>query len=1024
MTEKIERIIKEAFDNSEDIDNTVTEFTTYIAEQYAEMGTDAARILIDDFFYVLEKYYKKHRDIIACFSNRMAIKILQTDNEKVLEIYSKYSDDIRKWAGKNSLVYASAMYLQGVFSRYYNKDYERAMSCLQKSFEIRLKKLGRKDMLTNYALKEIGKTYECSFNVNRAMFSYFTVIQNCNRTTVEEKELVYWSMLHYSNILCVKSEYDRAYELLSNMISDIEINEGAYTDLLVGHAYHMMSLINIDSGALIEAEKNILKAIDVCKKNDIESSQKYLVTYVLILDGLGKETEAEEQRTRLLNELCLDKIYDRETSLMLRFNKLQYYGKNMSAEEFFKEIYPMVNEIEEIKNSLLAVRIYVQAVNAWIRLEPTEDEDIRSIAFLLTKLERMVVTACGVQSIMYALFLFQKALFKAYLKRYKDAYKAIKQSLEIQIKTVKTGGHVDFYIPSVNIAAVCSMHLNRYDEIESLLKSATLVMNNIINEASKSIDYDAAYKYIRKSNLFTSLFINVFDKINDAVVVERQYDVILNTKLPFDIYSKLKKHHLNDPAYARIKEIDKKLAITKIEGIFRGTNVDASELINEKNNELRNIPTKIENESEVVNCKDIFEKMPLNSFVVEYIEYSKFPTKELFFDVMKYENDFRAQYAVFILSKNISGECRIERIEDLQTYDDIMTLVYVSQNAKNEEDEVFANDCLDEMLLQPLGHYIETYDTMYIAPDGDLNKLSFGTMKYKDKILEEWITIVYINSSRNLKEDKLIDLSSADACIIGNPSFELEATYDTVDIFNWRNDKGELCELPASEVEAQRIAYLTNGTLFVKEKANKKNFLQNANKTILHICSHGYCEDTYERINDPLLASGIYFAGYNNWLKEKKIEEEYGNGFVSAEEISMLDLSNNELAVFSSCSSGLGTINFAEGTYGLRTAIKLAGGKRCIVSVWRVNDFACAVLMEKFYELLFENAPSVALRKAKLYLKQVTVEELREKGWSEKSVVERMGLSKPFVDDIFSKSGKYCPFEDKIFWGGFIFHIN
>ena len=154
MTDKIEKIIKEAFDNSENIDNTVTEFTTYIAEQYSEMGTDAARILIDDFFYVLEKHYKKQRDIIACFSNRMAIKILQVDNEKVLEIYLKYSDDIRKWAGKNSLVYASAMYLQGVFSRYYNKDYEHAMSCLQKSFEIRLKKLGRKDMLTNYALKE------------------------------------------------------------------------------------------------------------------------------------------------------------------------------------------------------------------------------------------------------------------------------------------------------------------------------------------------------------------------------------------------------------------------------------------------------------------------------------------------------------------------------------------------------------------------------------------------------------------------------------------------------------------------------------------------------------------------------------------------------------------------------------------------------------------------------------------------------------------------------------------------------
>ena len=137
-----------------------------------------------------------------------------------------------------------------------------------------------------------------------------------------------------------------------------------------------------------------------------------------------------------------------------------------------------------------------------------------------------------------------------------------------------------------------------------------------------------------------------------------------------------------------------------------------------------------------------------------------------------------------------------------------------------------------------------------------------------------------------------------------------------------------------------------------------------------------------------------------------------------------MDLSKNDMAVFSSCSSGLGTINFSDGIYGIRTALKLAGSKRCIVSIWRVNDFASAVFMNLFYRYLQDNEPSQALRKAKISLRNITVKELREDGWNESTVVERMGLSKPFIDDIFSKEDTYKPFDKKAFWGSFIYHLN
>jgi CHAT domain-containing protein/Flp pilus assembly protein TadD len=185
--------------------------------------------------------------------------------------------------------------------------------------------------------------------------------------------------------------------------------------------------------------------------------------------------------------------------------------------------------------------------------------------------------------------------------------------------------------------------------------------------------------------------------------------------------------------------------------------------------------------------------------------------------------------------------------------------------------------------------------------------------------------------------------------------------------------------LPASAAEASAVSQLLNGTdygqvkQYLRGEALEEVFKQVRSPRILHIATHGFFPaerseigaeerpidlgsgnaavvgiSLLERTGNPLLQSGLVLAGANT-LGEKQAQQ-VDDGWVTAEEIGLMELQGTELVVLSACGSGLGAVSAGEGVYGLRRAFQQAGAQTIISTLFEVPDKEAGQIMRSFYE--------------------------------------------------------------------------
>jgi len=150
--------------------------------------------------------------------------------------------------------------------------------------------------------------------------------------------------------------------------------------------------------------------------------------------------------------------------------------------------------------------------------------------------------------------------------------------------------------------------------------------------------------------------------------------------------------------------------------------------------------------------------------------------------------------------------------------------------------------------------------------------------------------------------------------------------------------------------EAAAVGEALPGTLVLggAEATRARLLKEAAGAELLHVASHGRFDE-----EAPLLSA-----------------LELADGELPLVQVLGLKL-KAELVILSSCESGLGQLDGADGVLGLQAAFLLAGARRVIASLWRVSDLGSALLMKHVARRLAKGEPpEAALRGGQLEVRR------------------------------------------------------
>ncbi len=198
-----------------------------------------------------------------------------------------------------------------------------------------------------------------------------------------------------------------------------------------------------------------------------------------------------------------------------------------------------------------------------------------------------------------------------------------------------------------------------------------------------------------------------------------------------------------------------------------------------------------------------------------------------------------------------------------------------------------------------------------------------------------------------------------------------------------------LTDLPGSRQEVEAICRLFSKSEKLLGADASELKLESLAKTgrlkefdILHLASHGIIDDRIP-MNSALMLTQVDLPdALTQALAGKKVYE----GKVTARQIRQDWKLNAQLVTLSACQTGLGKYSAGEGFLGFSQSLFFAGSQNVVLSLWKVDDTATALLMQRFYQNLQgagsdskePQSKARALQLAKEWLRNLNVNEVKE----------------------------------------------
>jgi CHAT domain-containing protein len=366
---------------------------------------------------------------------------------------------------------------------------------------------------------------------------------------------------------------------------------------------------------------------------------------------------------------------------------------------------------------------------------------------------------------------------------------------------------------------------------------------------------------------------------------------------------------------------------------------------------------------------DLRANLPRDAVLISYLQYIRIPTPPDNFD-----SGGTYTYAAFVMHPD-GRPVTVYTLSRAGVVKKLVARMRASAEAeahgggmnsrRNEREYRDAGRELRKLIWDPLLKEMGGAHQVFIVPDGVLNLVPFSALPSGKGYLADRSPLVHILSSeRDLLPDPHTEKKSG-LLAVGSPAFEIAQLGNPADGLRDADVKCDAFSqmqfqaLPAALSEVKDISATWerwNGTerahLLTGDDATRARFVEEAPRSrVLHVATHAFVLDRECGKGNPLLHSGLVFAGANK-TRESSV--------LTAQQIASLDLRGVDWAVLSACNSGYGELQDGEGVLGLQRAFRVAGARSVIMALWPVDDDAARSFMRVLYAQRFGRHKSTA----------------------------------------------------------------
>ncbi|WP_452228975.1 CHAT domain-containing protein [Lacinutrix sp. MEBiC02404] len=807
-----------------------------------------------------------------------------------------------------------------------------------------------------------------------------------------------------------KGELEKAEKLF---LEALAVQEEEYGKNNLGYTSILGNLAEIyfDIGELSQSEKFYLEIIDIHKSLSNHNSYEY----GLALNNLGSFYLDIGQYQKAYDSFveAFPLISTEHPNYLLLLNNyamcLDNLGNKVEAEKWYVHVIKKCEEVDSFRG------IYTTALNnlGLLYFEEKYYEEALPILLATLKVKKNIY---GESSLNYAITLGNLGLLYVETNQIDKAEITYYETLTI----LENIDQIDsrYYNSTVNNLALLYIEMNRYEKASFYLqKGAKLAHENYLEVLTfLSQDELALFKKVNLNLHYSTLSFMTDYPLSDSLKLSSYQNEILIKNLSLRNQQRIKNNILKTKdtllvnRYSQFIKQKKQLAqweklpLSNRPQVYEQLDIDTEKL--EKY--LSRNSSEFETSENIlsISFNQVQEKLKSNELIIDLVAFN-------YYDKKWTDN---IMYSAFIIGKNYKSPKYLPLFEQEQL-DLLLNQTDVPETSINR---LYTDKAISDLFLKPLSKELEGISTIYIVPSGLGHQIDFAALPFSgNKTLGESFKVHLLGSSSSLINYDLtvfMQQQNLELLLYGDIDYDkqsvvnrdisnspiVESNNEIIEMAN-RSGVSNWGYLVGTEREVSIIKEQSDANGYVARIVNGKNATKSSileldskiTPFVLHLATHGYFFENpkntlleqektlsnrgsldpsiyslYKASDDPMLRSGLVFAGVNSYWGKPIEGIVNDDGILTAKEISNLDLSACQLVVLSACETGLGDIKSSEGVFGLQRAFKMAGVKNIIMSLWKVPDAQTAELFELFYGFCF-NGESIhqALRMAQAEMK-------------------------------------------------------